>query len=112
HTTAKYTSSSMRRPSVARTREQAQYPAASIAWAASAILCWLMLFAPSAHASGPAAERWKTIATPHFRINYHRSVEAMAEDVAEMCEDAHDLLAADFGFSPRRKTEVVLIDAS
>lgn len=97
---------------MARTREQAQYPAASIAWAASAILCWLMLFAPSAHASGPAAERWKTIATPHFRINYHRSVEAMAEDVAEMCEDAHDLLAADFGFSPRRKTEVVLIDAS
>lgn len=71
-----------------------------------------VFWADQARASGPAAESWKTISTPHFRINYHRSVAGMAEDVARMCEDAHDLLAKDFGFTPDRKTEVVLIDAS
>lgn len=78
------------------------------------VLCVLaaMLCVPSAFASGPAAERWRTISTPHFRVNYHRSVEAMARDVAIMCEDAHDLLAKEFDFVPDRKTEVVLLDAS
>lgn len=97
---------------MAMNREYAPYALARVALATAWIVCAWILFATDAHASGPAAERWRTISTPHFRVNYHRSVEAMAEDVAQMCEDAHELLVKEFGFSPDRKTEVVLIDAS
>lgn len=77
-----------------------------IAWFA------ILSFANPAHASGPAAERWRTISTPHFRVNYHKGVEKMTKDVAIMCEDAHELLAKEFDFTPDRKTEVILLDAS
>ena len=70
---------------------------------------WLQ---PSAHASGPAAETWKTIETTHFRLHYHQSVAQMAPEVAEFCEAAHARLSPEFGYTPRMKTEVVLIDGS
>lgn len=63
-------------------------------------------------ASGPQAERWQTYTTPHFRVHFHQGVEPIAEDVAELCEAAHTLLSPLFGYSPRRRTDVVLLDAS
>lgn len=78
---------------------------------------WLLsllfgLFSSVSYASGPASEGWKTIETTHFRLHYHRSVAPMAAEVAEMCEAAHAVLQPEFEYTPRMKTEVVLIDAS
>lgn len=78
---------------------------------------WLLvvfgvLWGADAWASGPPSERWRTIDTPHFRVHYHEGVRNMAPDVARMCEAAHELLSPEFEYTPRMKTEVVLVDAS
>lgn len=73
----------------------------------------LLLILPFvAYASGPQSESWKTITTPHFRVHYHQGVRNIAHDVARMCEDAHATLSPAFEFSPKRRTDVVLIDGS
>lgn len=74
-----------------------------------ALLCF---FASSALAGGAPAERWRTIVTPHFQVHYHEQTASIAEDVAEMCEQAHALLAPRFGHEPRLRTQVVLVDES
>lgn len=63
-------------------------------------------------ASGPQAERWQTYTTPHFRVHFHASVAPMAEDVATLCEAAHTVLSPLFDYTPRRRTDVVLIDSN
>src|SRR5699024_8889963 len=82
-------------------------------WWSIVFMCWIVVGrGANAFASGPAAQRWRTITTPHFRVHYHQSVAKMAPDVAQMCEDAYATLVPAFQFHPRRRTHVVLIDAS
>lgn len=70
----------------------------------------LPLTATPAQAGGALAERWFVIETPHFRVHYHAATEAIAHEVALLCEQAHAVLAPIFGHVPSRPTDVVLID--
>jgi len=89
--------------------------AANLPWAVvvalslGVVMSWLL--SPSrALAQGIFAERWWTIETEHFRVHYHEGVEPIAREVAEMCEQAHTLLAPIFGHVPTTRTEVILVD--
>lgn len=73
------------------------------------LLIWLPHTAWSA---GPQSERWRTIRTEHFRVHYHEGVAAIADDVAKMCEAAHERLSPFFEYEPRLVVDVLLIDGS
>ena len=55
---------------------------------------------------------WRTIETPHFRINYHLDEERLAQRLAVAAEAAHRKLAPLLDHEPRFKTEIVLSDDS
>lgn len=112
-------------PSLLRTIVSARFAEAGVSgdlrrgvaplWARLAALCvgvCVLLVAAVSEASGPPSERWRTIDTSHFRVHYHAGVAGMAEEVAKLCEAAHELLSPEFDYVPRMKTEVVLFDGS
>ncbi len=65
-----------------------------------------------ADAGGVEAERWTTRVSPHFRLHTHASVEALADDVIVLLEQAHEVLVPVVGSAPSRRTDVVLTDES
>ncbi len=70
-----------------------------------------LAFAASARAQPyDPAFRWRTIDTPHFRVHHHQGEEALAQETAREAERAHALLAPRLGYSPARRTEIVLSD--
>ena len=72
----------------------------------------MLLFAASL-ALGAAYQpelEWKTLETEHFNITFHQGEEQLANELALMAEDIHDRLSADMQNSPKRATEVVLVD--
>lgn len=54
--------------------------------------------------------RWRTLQTEHFNIHFHQGIERVAEDMSDVVEDVYDTLVPEIGWTPRRRTEVVLID--
>ena len=54
--------------------------------------------------------QWRTIETDHFRIHYYQGLEATAQRVATIAEEAHQRLAGTVGWNPARVTHVVLQD--
>jgi dipeptidyl aminopeptidase/acylaminoacyl peptidase len=80
------------------------------------ILLGLFLFVPFREAP-PAARfdpdfRFRTVETANFLIHYHQGLDEAAAKVAAIAEPAHERLVAAFGWAPREKTQVVLVDAS
>ncbi len=76
-----------------------------------AVAFWLLLgtqaraaalFSPSMH--------WRTIVTPHFRVNYPAGYHAIAQRAAEFAEQAHAKLAAYMHSEPSQRTELTLLD--
>jgi hypothetical protein len=63
-------------------------------------------------AGAAESEDWQTIVTEHFRVHFHTGTQAIAPEVAEMCEGAHEVLSPLFDFEPTHRTHVVLIDES
>lgn len=55
---------------------------------------------------------WKTIETPHFRINYYSTEDDVAMHVGTLCESIFDRLVPVVGWPPTTdaKTEIVLTD--
>lgn len=54
---------------------------------------------------------WKTLVTPHFRINFPQNLEATAKLTAAYAEEAHALLSPYLQSNPAQRTEVTLLDS-
>ncbi len=54
--------------------------------------------------------KFSTIETEHFAIHYHQGIEETGKKAAGMAEDIHAFLSKDFLWSPKEKTNLVLID--
>lgn len=79
--------------------------------ALAAAVCLLGAARPAAAASmfDPKIG-WKTIVTPHFRVNFMEGQEEAAELAAGYAEDAHRTLAPYLQSEPTQKTELTLLD--
>ncbi|MCB9758645.1 MAG: PD40 domain-containing protein [Alphaproteobacteria bacterium] len=53
---------------------------------------------------------WRTLTTPHFNITFHQGEEQLAEELSAIAERVHVILTRDMDHTPRRRTEVVLVD--
>lgn len=53
---------------------------------------------------------WRTIETPHFRVNYPADLEDIGRRVAAYAEDAHQKVAPYMKTTPYEKTEIVCFD--
>ncbi|MGZ8441254.1 MAG: peptidase S9 [Candidatus Deferrimicrobiaceae bacterium] len=56
--------------------------------------------------------RFRTMETPRFSIHYHQGLDNVAMRVARIAETVHGRMIEAFRWSPREKTQVVLVDAS
>jgi hypothetical protein len=55
---------------------------------------------------------WTTLETPHFSIHYHQGGEEIARRTAQIAEDVHARLVPRIKWEPKRKTQIVLVDAT
>ncbi|HEY9723072.1 MAG TPA: hypothetical protein V6D47_13770, partial [Oscillatoriaceae cyanobacterium] len=53
---------------------------------------------------------WKTIVTPHFRVNFPAGDEAIAELAAGYAEDANKILSPYLASEPKQRTELTIFD--
>src|SRR5690606_439033 len=67
--------------------------------------------APPAPAQIPPDASWRTLDTPHFRVNYMEGLDSLAERTAVRAEWAYDLLSARLTRPPRGRIDIVLTDA-
>ncbi len=67
-------------------------------------------FARDAGAAGDPKLLWKTVQTPHFRINYYSTEDDVVAHVATLCEGIYARLAPAVGWTPSEITEIVLVD--
>lgn len=79
-----------------------------VALAALAALGWA-LPAGAANLFDPSVE-WKTIVTPHFRVNYAAENEAVARLAAGYAEEAHQILSPWLETVPENRTEMTIVD--
>lgn len=75
-------------------------------------LALALLVPRSASALNDPFQDYYTLETTHFRIHYPRTLEPLAEDVADMVEDVHDRLVPALGYKPRDVTHVLLTDGT
>lgn len=54
--------------------------------------------------------KFSTIETEHFSIHFHQGLEDMAKRASTIAEEIHAPLVKEFGWAPREKTQLVLID--
>ena len=60
--------------------------------------------AARAEAANDPRLAWKTLETPHFRINYYSTEEPVAEHLAALAESICERLAPAIGWRPSEKT--------
>jgi len=65
---------------------------------------------PSQAASFDPDLTWRTITTEHFHIHFHQGEEQLAEEFSHKVEDVYDSMTDELKWTPRRRTELVLID--
>lgn len=58
------------------------------------------------------AFHFSTVETTHFSIHYHQGLDNVAAKVAGVAETVHKRMSDAFRWSPREKTQVVLVDSS
>ena len=78
-----------------------------------ALALWAAALAAPAGAASifdPAID-WRTIVTPHFRVNYPAEYEAMARLAAGYAEEAHQTLSPWLDSVPEQRTELTLLDS-
>jgi len=56
--------------------------------------------------------RFRTMETPRFSIHYHQGLDDVARRVARIAETVHGRMVDAFLWSPREKTQVVLVDST
>lgn len=54
--------------------------------------------------------KWRTITTDHFHIHFHQGEERLADEFSEVIEEVYDHMNPQMRWTPRRRTEVVLVD--
>jgi hypothetical protein len=69
-----------------------------------------LLVTPSALAAQAPWADWKTIETAHFRVHYPAAFQDWAARMAGSLESIHELVTALVGYSPPKKTEIVVGD--
>jgi len=83
------------------------------ALAALVALLWLLSAQPAARAAAYDPRlTWRTLETPHFRITFHGGEEVLAERFAAGAEQAWSDLHTEMQWTPRRKTELMLVDST
>ena len=55
---------------------------------------------------------WNTLETDHFDIHYHEGEEELAARAAAISEEVHIEISARFDWTPKQRTQVVLVDAT
>lgn len=73
------------------------------------LACLVPLRAASAASYDPDL-RWRTITTEHFHIHFHQGEEQLAEEFIHVVEDVFAHMNAELQWTPRRRTELVLVD--
>lgn len=56
--------------------------------------------------------KFSTIETDHFSIHFHQGLEDIAQRAAAIAEGAHTKVLPEFSWTPREKTQLILIDDS
>ncbi|MCS6900723.1 MAG: hypothetical protein RMJ98_13905 [Myxococcales bacterium] len=79
---------------------------------ALALVLALLMSPTRAEAIHDPFQEYFTLETTHFRVHYPRTLEPLAEDVADIMEDVHDRLVPALGHQPREVTHVVLTDGT
>ncbi len=74
-----------------------------------AAVFWSVTVAASAGPYDPAFS-FKSLASPHFVIHFHRGEERLASRLAQIAERVHDTVARTGTAMPRRRTHIVLVD--
>jgi Tol biopolymer transport system component len=79
-------------------------------------ICALTILFASAGGRGavmfdPSLE-WRSIKTEHFRIHYHRGLEAEASAMAQRAEDLHRELSPLHRWTPYFRTDIVMVDST
>ncbi|HXX68028.1 MAG TPA: BamA/TamA family outer membrane protein [Polyangiaceae bacterium] len=78
--------------------------------AAAFVALAFLLRAPSASAAADPRLLWKSIETPHYRINYYSTEDEVAEHIATLAESIYARLLPAIGWAPSERIEVVLTD--
>jgi hypothetical protein len=71
--------------------------------------CALLALPVALAAQAPWAD-WKTIETAHFRVHYPSAFQEWAQRMAGSLESIHERVTALVGYSPPKKTEIVVGD--
>ncbi len=71
---------------------------------------WGSASRPAAAASFHPDLTWRTLTTEHFRIHFHGGEELLAEETAQAAEVIWAEMTEELRWSPRARTEVVLVD--
>lgn len=53
---------------------------------------------------------WRSLETDHFRIHFHQGIEPVAEEFSQLVERIYDTMTEEMAWTPRRRTELVLVD--
>ena len=78
--------------------------------------CWTLLLLVWASASSAVAAtfdpdlQWRTLQTDHFSIHFHQGEEAFADHFASTIEDVYAQMTDELLWTPRERTQIVLID--
>ncbi|MEK7803334.1 MAG: peptidase S9, partial [Deltaproteobacteria bacterium] len=73
-----------------------------------AVLC----AGPTQAANIDPSFKFSTMETEHFSVHFHQGLEDVAQKAASIAEEAHDILVNEFKWTPREKTQMVLVDNS
>jgi hypothetical protein len=84
-------------------------PIAHVALAALGAMALPTAPAQAANLFDPAV-KWRTMVTPHFRVNYPAGYEAVAKKAAGYAEEAHEVLSPWIETVPANRTELTLLD--
>lgn len=55
---------------------------------------------------------FSTIETDHFQVHYHQGLSEAARKTAVLAEEAHAILTKELDWTPKEKTQIVLVDDS
>jgi hypothetical protein len=92
-------------------REESTLNIRALAWCLVCVMVWCLMAPSSARAATYDPDlTWRTIVTEHFRVHFHQGEEQLAEEFSHMVEEVYDTMTAEMQWTPRMKTEVVLID--
>lgn len=96
-------------------KDESADPRGRIRTRGSALLVFLaaVVLSGAAHAAVyDPGFRFRTMETPRFSIHYHQGLDDVAMRVARIAETVHGRMVDVFRWSPREKTQVVLVDSS